>query len=233
MAAGVDPRPSAWRDAGLDASEAALWHEMGYNIDTCEGREGEGLGTDRSLRSSPGAEPSGATCGLSSLDQPDTNRHGAAHRLGCGTRRSRSSSHARLPPETMGRRRGHDGQHRESKLPTRTRGTPSASPQSKLGVWPSRVAGRGMSSGSGGQPGSHSTKWPIGSVQGSVHGSGEATIPGDHRGTSGALRALRQQEPAPKQDPSVLRQLITPQGPPGSSVPGPPPDDEAAARRCR
>jgi hypothetical protein len=44
------------------------------------------------------------------------------------------------------------------------------------------------------------------------------------------VRALRRQEPGPKQDPSVLGQLITPQGPPGSSVPGPPPEDEVAAR---
>ena len=45
-----------------------------------------------------------------------------------------------------------------------------------------------------------------------------------------ALRALRKQEPGPIRDPSVLGQLVTPQGPPGSAVPGPPPEDEAAAR---
>ena len=44
------------------------------------------------------------------------------------------------------------------------------------------------------------------------------------------LRALRRQEPGATHDNARSRQLLTPLGPPGSMVPGPPPEDEAAAR---
>ena len=45
MAAGVDPTTlPQWLDAGIDASEAALWHEMGYDIDGAKAEKAKGLG---------------------------------------------------------------------------------------------------------------------------------------------------------------------------------------------
>ena len=52
-------------------------------------------------------------------------------------------------------------------------------------------------------------------------------ITGDH---AASLRALRRQEPAHQPDGPLLREMLVPQGPPGSEVAGPPPQDQAAAR---
>jgi hypothetical protein len=232
MAAGVDPTTiQAWRDAGIDSSEAALWHEMGYDIDTASAEKAKGLGPVEAFTQAQAQSRSrSSSFGSSAWISRTPSVTGSQVMAGGLLRGDPRVMHGYLQRQWLD----------EEAQRWAAMGIEAADAYTwhALGLTPGE-AGRLAIQGRG--PGDVIREWwaagiPFAEVAdwiGAGLSSQEAVEQRSQGITSeqaATLRALRQQEPGPKQDSSVLSQLITPQGPPGSSIPGPPPDDESAAR---
>jgi hypothetical protein len=223
MAAGVNPTTiQKWTDADIDASEAALWHEMGFDIDGAKAGKAKGLGPTDAFAQSQPARP------MTSLSVRRNVPRGLLGGFGPGG-----------DPRVM------HGYHQrqwvdEEAMKWASQGIEAADAYTwhALGLDPVE-AGRLAVQGRG--PGDVIREWwstgiPFAEVADWI-GAGLTSMEALKQRAEGitveqaaALRALRRQEQSSRPDPSVLGQLITPQGPPGSAIPGPPPEDEAAAR---
>ena len=225
MAAGVDPTTlQQWLDAGIDASEAALWHEMGFDIDGARTEKAKGLGPTDALAQAQAARRSASSGGTRNMLIVQSGVANIGHR---GDPRVMHGYHLRQWVD-------------EEAMKWASQGIEAADAYTwhALGLTPVE-AGRLAVQGRG--PGDVIREWwstgiPFDEVADWI-GAGLTSTEALKQRSDGitaeqaaALRALRRQEPAPKQDPSDPGQMIFPQGPPGSFVPGPPPEDEEAAR---
>ncbi len=232
MAAGVEPTTvQEWVDADIDAPEAAQWHEMDYDLAGAKAEKAKGLGPTEAFQQAQQAQRAQSMGNIaypSFTSQVRIARGGTA-RMGQGGPDPRVL-------QSYHRRQWVD----EEAMEWASQGIDAADAYTwhALGLTPVE-AGRLAIQGRG--PGDVIREWwrtgiPFEEVADWI-GAGlsskearEQRAQGITAEQAGALRALRQQEPGPKQDPSVLGQLITPQGPSGTAVPGPPPEDESAAR---
>jgi hypothetical protein len=222
MAAGVNPTTiQKWVDADIDASEAALWHEMGFDIDGAKAGKAKGLGpTDAFAQSQPTIRTTFPSV------RRNIARGGIAGFGPSGDPRVMHGYHQRewLDEEAM-------------KWASQGIEAADAYTWHALGLDPVE-AGRLAIQGRG--PGDVIREWwsagfPFDEVADWI-GAGLTSTEALEQRSQGitaeqaaVLRALRRQEQSAKPDRSVLGPLITPQGPPGSALPGPPPEDEAAA----
>ncbi len=230
MAAGVEPTTvETWRDAGIDAGEAAQWHELGYDLDGATAETARGRGPAEAFAQAQSESrrrsPSGAATWVS---RGPLVAGGAS-----------STIEPRGDPWAM---HGYHLRHwlGDDAMAWASQGIEAADAYTwhALGLTPAE-AGRLVLRGRG--PGDVIGEWwrtgiPFDEVAdwiGAGLTSSEAVTQRSRGVTAdmaAALRALRRQEPGPTHDTALYRQLLTPQGPPGSTVPGPPPEDEAAAR---
>jgi len=229
MAAGANPSTvTSWLDADIDSTEAALWHEMGFDIDGAKAAKAKGLGPVDAFTQAQ------ARSGVRRIVSPSTTGYTTFSRVGIA-----SFGPGGGDPRVM------HGYHQrqwvdEEAMKWASQGIEAADAYTwhALGLTPAE-AGRLAIQGRG--PGDVIREWwstgiPFDEVAdwiGAGLSSKEALDQRSQGITSeqaAALRALRQQEPAPKPDPSVLGPLITPLGPPTSAIPGPAPQDEGAAR---
>jgi hypothetical protein len=232
MTAAVDPTSvPTWRDAGIEASEAVQWHEMGYDVDRARTEKAKGLGPTEAFAQSQGqtgrASSSVARLQLSGpvLQGPMGARRGF---LGTG-----------VDPRIMHgylQRQWAD----EQAMTWAKQGieAPDAYTWHALGLTPVEAGRLALQ---GRMPGELIREWwsagiPYDEVADWIGAGLTAPEAVDQRSKgitseqAAALRALRQQESGPAPDSPLGVGALTPQGPPGSEIPGPPPEDEESAR---
>jgi hypothetical protein len=214
-----------------------LWHEMGYDIDAAKGEKAKGLGPVEAFtqaharsRSQPRSRPGPVSLQRGGWMSRSTMVGGGSAGL---------IGQAGADPRVL------HGYHLrqwldEAAMKWASEGIEAADAYTwhALGLTPAEAARLALQ---GRGPGDVVREWwgagiPFNEV-GDWIGAGltsQEAVDQRSRGITSeqaaALRALRQQEPKPPSDASILGPLITPQGPPDSTIPGPPPENEAGAR---
>jgi hypothetical protein len=232
MAAAADPHTvQAWREAGIEASEAVQWHEMGYDLGSARAEKAKGLGPTEAFAQSHANR--GASLGNVQMS-PGARTTGW---VAIGGPRGLQASG--VDPRIMHgyiQRQWLD----EDAMAWAKEGieAPDAYTWHGLGLTATEAGRLALQ---GRTPGEVIREWWTAGVPfeevanwiGAGLSAGEA-VDQRSRGITAeqaaTLRALRQQEPGPPQAGPPRPEAFLRQGPPGSEIPGPPPEDEETAR---
>ena len=219
MTAGADPMlVQSWRDAGIDASEAVQWHEMGFDVTRARAEKSKGRSPTDAFAQAQPPRPRSGWASVAPTGQRVLRRSGADPRF----------MHGYMQRQWMD----------EEAVAWAKQGIEAADAYTwhALGLTPAE-AGRLVLQGR--LPGEVIREWwmagiPFEEVADWIGAGLSAQEAVDQRARgitaeqAAALRALRKDE-SPPGDQSREAWDLTPQGPPGTEIPGPPPADEAAA----
>ena len=228
--AGVDPATvEKWKDAGISSSEAVRWNEMGFDADRAVQAKRRGLGpSDAFTQTQHQGVRQGRTLGMNVVSSSGA----LPARFGSGLQGDPRLVHGYIQRQWF----DDDAQAwiRQGIEVT------DAYTWHALGLNASEA---GRFAVKGRTPGDVIREWwntaiPFEEVADWIGAGLTATeaeqqrAQGISREHAAALRALRQQDVPVRQEGALPPQLLIPQGPPGSEVPGPPPQDEASAREA-
>jgi hypothetical protein len=227
--AGVGPETvKSWRDSGIEASEAVRWHEMGFDAEGARAEKKKGHGPEEAFSRSHPTQGGGWI-------SRSSGQRGMLGASGSTQAFHQSIADPRVIHGYM-QRQWFD----EEAMAWATHSIEAADAYTwyELGLTPDEAGRLALQ---GRMPGEVIREWwsagiPFDEVAewiGAGLSSGEAVdqrAKGITAEQAAALRALRREEGVPQRDPTLRQEPLGRQGPPGSERPGPPPDDEEAAR---